>query len=85
MKQEGIPTADLMPERPDWENSTRQPILISEVPEGPQPDQEVIDGILQTLHDIAVCDRPGYERHLAAIVTDDYLRRGSITALLVSE
>lgn len=85
MTQEGTPTADLAPDRPNWVNATRQPILISEVPEGPQPSQDVIDGILQTLHDIAACDRPGYERYLAALVTDDYLRRDSITVRQVTE
>jgi outer membrane protein assembly factor BamB len=73
----GTPSADLVPERPDWKKSgSRNPILLSEIPAGQPAGQEEIDGILVTLRQIAICDRPGYGLRLASLVTDDFLRRG---------
>jgi hypothetical protein len=75
MAPEGTPSTRLVPERPEWENGTRKPMLLSEIPDGPPASQAAIEGILRTLNDVYSCDRPGYGHRLAGLFTDDFLRR----------
>jgi outer membrane protein assembly factor BamB len=74
----GTPVASVVPVTEAQEEGQPAAMRPEDVPDGEPADAEAVAGVTDTIKLLNACSRPGRERQIAALYSDDYFRRAAV-------